>query len=81
MRVKDVLPEVNPTDTACVAVMVMAVGVYAIIVATPSLIVIGEGEADVENVYAPSLVLLPSITDVSENETSVPYVFVTSAIG
>ena len=75
------LPEVNPTDAACVAVMVMAVGVYAIIVATPSIIVIGGGEADMENVYAQLLVLLPSITDVSENETLVPYVFVTSAIG
>jgi hypothetical protein len=60
--------------------MVMAVGVYAIIVATPSLIIIGEGEADVENVYAPLLLLLPSITDVSENKTSAPYVFVTGGI-
>jgi hypothetical protein len=61
--------------------MVMGVGVYASMVATPPIIVIGGGEADIENVYAPLLLLLPAITDVSENETSIPYVFVTSGTG
>jgi hypothetical protein len=79
--VKVVKPEVYTPDAACVAVMVMGIGLYAIIVATPSLIIIGEGEAVVENVYAPLLLLLPDITDVSENDSSVPYVFVTCVIG
>jgi hypothetical protein len=39
------------------------------------------GEAFVEKVYAPLLLLLPAITDVSEKDTSVPYVFVTCGIG
>jgi uncharacterized membrane protein len=61
--------------------MVMGAGVYASMVATLPIIVIGVGEAFVEKVYAPLLLLLPAITDVSEKDTSVPYVFVTCGIG
>ena len=81
MRVNVVLPEVYSPNAACVAVMVMGLGVYASMVATSPIIVIGGGESVIEKVYAPLLLLLPAITDVSENETSIPYVFVTSRIG
>ena len=61
--------------------MVMGLGVYVIIVATPLRIVIGGGEAVMEKVYTPLLLLLPVIIDVSEKETSVPKIFVTCGIG
>ena len=56
----------------------MAEAVYASMVATPPQISIAV-LAD-EKVYAPLLLLTPDITDVSEKETSVLYVFVICAM-
>ena len=60
-------------EASCEAVIVIADGVYALIVATPPLILIAS-ELDVK-VYAPLLLLIPDITSVNENDTSTPKVF------
>jgi hypothetical protein len=67
---KVVLPAAYSPDAACVAVIMMADGVYSIMVAMPSRIVIAVLVE--EKVYSPLLLLLPDIIDTSENVISVP---------